>query len=116
MEDVELMQREEIDMFEDELLRHEMAAHVEMAPAPAEGWPVLDLDRRNRPRRAGDRRAAEDIAWEQLPQGLRSVKDAGRFWRTDRDLVGRHREAIALVAEAADGGIERERDTRTLCR
>ena len=116
MEDVELMQREEIDMFEDELLRHEMAAHVEMAPAPAEGRAVLDLDRRNRPRRRGDRGAVEDVAREQLPQGLRSVKDAGRFWRTDRDLIGRHREAVALVAEAADGGIERERDTRTLCR
>src|SRR5204863_10177310 len=60
VEDVELVEREKIEVLEDELLRQEVPADVEMAPAPAETRPVLDLERRDLPRCTGDRRAAED--------------------------------------------------------
>src|SRR5439155_13798283 len=88
VEDVELVEREEIEVFENELLRHEVAADIEMAPAPTEARTVFDLDGRDSPRRSSDRRAAEDLGCQQLPQRLRAVADAGRFGRPDRDLVG----------------------------
>src|SRR5512141_2013631 len=40
VEGVHLMQREEVDVLLDELLRHEMACRVEMHAAPAEPRPV----------------------------------------------------------------------------
>src|SRR5206468_4825380 len=112
VEDVELVEREELEVFEHELLRHEVAADIEMAPAPTEARAIFDLDGRDSPRRASDRRAAEDLGWKQLPQRLRAVEDAGRFGRADRDVVGGHGEAIALVAKAGEGRIEPERDSR----
>ena len=112
MEDVELVQGEEIEVLEDELLRHEVPADVEMAPAPAETRPVLDLDCRDLPRFTGDRRAAEDRRREQLPQRLRAVEDAGRLERANRDSFGGDGEAIALIAEASERRVEREGDAR----
>ena len=112
MEDVELVEREKIEVLEDELLRHEVPADVEMAPAPAETRPVLDLEGRDLPRCTGDRRAAEDRRRQQLPQRLRAVKDAGRLERADRGFIGADGEAIALVTEVGERRVEREGDAR----
>src|SRR5438046_1319293 len=112
VEDVELVQREEIDVLEDEFLRHEMAAHVEMAPAPGEARPILDLKRRYRPGRSGDRGAPVNVGREELAQCLRAVAYPGRFGSADRDLVSGDGEAVALFADTPEGGAEGERDTR----
>ncbi len=115
VKDVELVERQEIEVLEDELLRHEVAANIEVAPTPAEARTIFDLDTRDRPRRTGDRGAPEDLGRQQLPHGLRAMKDAGRFVCADRDLVSTREEAIALVAEAGERRVEGEGDAR-LCR
>src|SRR5207249_7121312 len=112
VEDVELVQCQQIDVLQDEFLRHEMASDVEVARAPAEARSVLDLDRRDRPCSSGDRCSAEDIWREKLPQRLRPVEDARGLRRADRELVAAHREAVALLTEARERRLERERDAR----
>src|SRR5207302_11020816 len=112
MEDIELVQREKIDVLEHELLRHEVASNVEVAPAPAEARSILDLDGRDRPGHAVDAPAPKDLGRKQLPQRVRAVEDAGRLGRADRDPFGVYGEAIALVAEIRERPVERERDPR----
>src|SRR5207237_5814029 len=112
VEDVELVQREEIDVLEDEFLRHEVAAHVEMAPAPGEARPILDLERRNRPGRSGDRGAPVNVGREELAQCLRAVAYPGRFGSADRPLLRGDRGALALFAKTSKRRVECERDAR----
>src|SRR5207249_3970914 len=112
VEHIELVKREKIEVLEDELLRHEVPPHVEMAPAPSEARPILDLKRRYRPGRSGNRGAPVNVGREELAQCLRAVAYPGRFGSADRDLVSGDGEAIALFAETPEGGVEGERDAR----
>src|SRR5207237_5910116 len=91
---------------------HEVAAYVEMAPAPGEARPILDLERRNRPGRSGDRGAPVNVGREELAQCLRAVAYPGRFGSADRHLVSGDREAIALFAKTSKRRVECERDAR----
>src|SRR5207244_4905743 len=70
VEHVELVQGEQVQVLENELLRHEVPAHVEVATAPSEERTVFDLDAGDRLGRVGDGRAAEDRGGQELQQSL----------------------------------------------
>ena len=50
VERVHFVQRDEIDVLLDELLRHEVPRDVEVHAAPGKAWTVFDFDSGNRPR------------------------------------------------------------------
>src|SRR5437667_842674 len=108
VEDVDLVQRKEIEMLEHELLRHEVATDIQVTSAPAESRTILDLDARDGPRDAALRCAPEDRRREQLPQCRAAVPEARGARRADADLFWRHCEAIPLVAELRERRVDRE--------
>jgi len=91
VEDVELVQREQVEMLEHELLRHEVAAHVEVTSAPAEARAVLDLDAGDAPGDTAHRGSPEDHGRKQLPQRLAAMQDARGAGRANVDLFRRDR-------------------------
>jgi hypothetical protein len=99
VERVHFVEREEVDVLLHELLRHEVTRDVEVPPAPAEAWDVLDRDRGHRPGNARDPRAAKDLRREELPYRLDGVEQACRFRRLRDDAIGPHVEPVALRAE-----------------
>ena len=115
VEDVELVQRQQIQVLADGFLGHEMACDVEVAAAPGEARPVLDIQRGHPPGDVRHPRAPEDRRWKQLQQCLCAACDAGGAARDQSDLPGSHAEAVALVAERAHVRLEPEDDARTGC-
>src|SRR5438876_11006805 len=109
VEAVQLMEREQVDVFLDEFLRHERARHVEMRAAPWEARHVLDLDRRHGPDNPGDRGRAKDVRRQQLPQRLDTVEHTRGTKRANRDARARDGKAISLLAQPRQGRIEAER-------
>src|SRR5439155_24488261 len=81
----ELMERGEIDELLHELLRHEVARHVQENPPPAEPREVFDGYCGNGPDGRRHPRLAEDGRWKQLAQRLERVEYTRRLERPDRD-------------------------------
>ena len=77
MEDVQLVQRQQVDIALDELKRHEMAAAIQHAAAPAKARGIFDLHAGAVQARPVTRRARK--VWRQkLPQGLGGIEQPGR--------------------------------------
>src|SRR2546429_8521825 len=74
---VELMERGEIDELLHELLRHEVARHVQVDDPPAEPREVLDRYRGNRPDGRRHPRLPKDGRRQQLAPRLDRVEHAG---------------------------------------
>ena len=100
MEGVQLVQRDQIDVLLDELLRHEVPADVEVRAAPGEARPVDDPHRRNRPRDAVDLRLAKDLRRQQLPDRLKSVEHARSLLGPDGNAARGHGQLVPLVPES----------------
>src|SRR5437879_9414272 len=81
---VELMERGEIDELLHELLRHEVARHVQVYAPPPEPREVLDGYGGNRPDGGRHPRLAEDGRREQLAPGLDRVERPCRPRRPGR--------------------------------
>ena len=109
---VELIERREIDELLHELLRHEVASHVQVDAAPREPREVLDRDSGDAPRHAGHFGLPENRGREELAQGLDAVERAGRPVGANRDAGPADVEPIPLVSETGEGGVEADRDRR----
>src|SRR5205807_4433468 len=107
---VELMERGEIDELLHELLRHEVARHVQVYAPPPEPREVLDGYGGNRPDGGRHPRLAEDGRREQLAQGLDRVERPCRLRRADRDATRSDVQPVPLRAEARQRRVEPERD------
>ena len=109
MEDVELVQGEQLEVLEDEVLRHEVTSDVEVRAAPAEARSVLDVDARDLPVHSRNEGATECCWGKKLTQRLESMDHAGLFWRAQQHLFGRHRQPVALITNR-ESRIESDRD------
>ncbi len=86
MEDVALVEREELDELQQEGLRHEVPAHVQVRPAPDEAWAVFDDERiehdgcgnRCATQPGGRRRASEHRVGKELAKRLEAIEDSCR--------------------------------------
>ena len=90
MEAVELVARHKVENRLDRLLAEEVAAFVEVNPAPAVARRILDLDDRNLD-------AVLPILRSQLLQRLKRVESAGVVGRDDLDAVLRDGKTITLL-------------------
>ena len=110
MKDIELVQRQQIDVTQHEVLGHEVSRHIEHRAAPAKARNVLDLHARHRPGDALNRHGGENLRRQQLAQRLRRVEQPRRLRRAHRHLRWRHRQAIAFCAQISSIVIQREND------
>ena len=85
VEDVQLVQRQQVDVALDKFHGHEMAAHVQHAAAPAEARPIFDLDAGQRPGNAVLGLRREDLGREKLAQGLGCIQQPGRGRSAQQD-------------------------------
>ena len=110
MEDVELVERHQVEVPEDGLLRGEVTRDVEVRAAPGEARRILDDDGGDLPADAGRGRAPEELRREALATGLDGVEDAGRRGGGEVDAARRGDEAVPLPAEGGEGRVETEED------
>jgi RNA polymerase sigma-32 factor len=110
LQNVELVERHQVEHLEDELLGQEVPRDVDEQAAPGEARRIFDGDARHAPARVADGGAPEDLRWHQLEQRLDSVKRPGRGARADRDAADRDIELIAFQAEACQPAGEPQLD------
>src|SRR5947207_12236757 len=96
------MERQKIDVFLDELFRHEMAAGIEKAATPCETGRVLDRDRRQAPLDTLDSGFPEDLRRQQLPHRLHGVEQPGVLGCPRNDSRWSDLEDVPLAAQAAE--------------
>src|SRR5262249_31052272 len=110
LQNVELVERHQVEHLEDELLGQEVPRDVDEQAAPGEARRIFDGDARYAPARVADGGAPEDLRRHQLDQRLDSVKRPGRSARADRDAAHGDIELITFRAEACEPAGEPQLD------
>jgi len=105
VEPVHLVQGQEVDVLQYEFLGHEVAGHVQVHAPPTEPGLVFDLHAGDPPRDRLGPGPAEDLRGQELSQGLHAVEHAGLRCRLDPRLCRRDDQAIALLAQAGQAGV-----------
>ena len=98
VEGVELVQGEQVDEPVHIAERHEVPAGVQVHPAPAEAWPVLDPDT-GHDERADSAAGQQGGRGQQLAKGLDGPVDRGGIGRVDGDRVLVDHQPVALGAQ-----------------
>ncbi|CAM5227213.1 hypothetical protein STENM36S_07347 [Streptomyces tendae] len=110
VEDVQLVQREQVDVAPQIGHRLEVPGHVEHGTAPGVAGYVGDLHGRQLPRHPAHRPPGQGVVGHELPHRLHSAQEPGRAGGPQQGALGAHGQAVPLLAEAGQRRVEGEHE------
>ncbi|GAA2778456.1 hypothetical protein GCM10019017_24360 [Streptomyces showdoensis] len=108
VEHVELVQRQQVDVAAQVVGGLEVAGHVEHGAAPGVAGDVGDLHAGQFPAHGTPGRVGQGLVREELAHRLDSAQESRRPGRSQQHPAAAHRQAVPLVPEAAEAGVERQ--------
>ena len=88
MEDVQFLQRHQVEQAEDRIPAMEVTPFIKHEATPGETWPVGDSETGDLPIHPGDWETLFDLDGQQLAQRLNTVKDTRGLRRSHYHGVG----------------------------